>query len=318
MEIPTDRPFLAAEVVTSSAQKRALRDLRERGTVRLVLRGVYADAALPDTVELRATAAALVLPSHVVVSDRTAAWIHGVDLFHVDVLVGLPELELVSVQGSRTRRRDTLGGKRDLAAGDICVIGGVRVTTPLRTACDLACLRGRSQALAVLDVFMREHGLSRGDYRRMAARFAGRRGVIQLRELIEYADPGAESMAESWTRMKILDAGLPKPRLQHWVELPGYGRVRLDLAYPKAKIAMEYDGVEHHSSDKDRTADEERRAALRAAGWLVIVVRREDLRGDRLHDWISQLRAALAARQPVQRRVYSRGESLYGGRRRTN
>ena len=42
-------------------------------------------------------------------------------------------------------------------------LGSVRLTTPLRTAMDLGARLSRSRALAALDWFMRQHGITRDD-----------------------------------------------------------------------------------------------------------------------------------------------------------
>jgi restriction endonuclease-like protein len=309
-ELP-DHPFLISEIASLGISRRQLDALVAQDAVRRVLRGVYVRADLPDTVDVRARCAALLLADHVVLCDRSAAWVWGIDCFdHADHEF-LPRLETVSMGGhDRVRRGEVYGGKRDLDRHDICEVGGVRLTTPLRTACDLACLRGRNAALAVLDAFSRVHGLTPIDYDRMLRdRFRGRRGVKQARELAPYAVPDAESHGESWTRMTIVDDGLPAPSTQVWVLLPEYGRVRLDMAYERLRIAIEYDGEEFHTSDADRRRDRLRREALRRAGWIVIVVTKADFTGETSQRWIMELRDAIADRTPPYRRTYSRGES---------
>lgn len=275
------------------------------------MHAVYIRGDVEDTPEVRAACAALVLPQHCVVSDRSAAWLHGIDAYDYAELALPPQLEVVSMPGrDRTRRAETLGGKRDLLPGDVCEVGGVLVTTPLRTACDLACQRGRTGALAVLDAFRRTYGLEVADFGRILPRYVRRRGVIQLRELIGLSSALAESPAESWTRMTIIDEGLPAPELQIWVYVQGYGWVRLDMGYERLRIAVEYDGEEFHVSDEDRRRDKERRTALRRAGWIVIVVRRGDFKGSGRERWIGELKDALAVRVPiVTKRIYSRGPS---------
>lgn len=306
MTLP-DRPFLYAEVPRLGLTRRKLRAAVAAGEVRHVFRAVYCDARLPDTTELRAAAICLLLDEHVVVTDRTASWIHGVDSFEPFGLDRQQPLEVVSTgPHDRTRRAGLLGGKRDLLADEVLVVNGVRVTTPLRTAADLACRRGRFAAMAVLDAFMRTHRLTTEDYQMMVRRFVGRRGVVQLRELVQYADPDCESHGESWTKLAIIDAGLPRPQPQVWVDLPGIGRVRLDFAYRWAKVAVEYDGEEHHSSDADREHDRIRRKALRDAGWIVIVVRKGGFTGPSLDAWLAELRAVLADRTAPEVRRYAR------------
>ena len=315
-ELPT-HPFLSSDAARFGLSRSRVEDLVVEGFLRRPVRGVCVRADLPDTVELRAQCASLVLPAHVVVSDRSAAWLHGIDAYNLADLELPPDLEVVSIDAhDRTRRDGFLGGKRDLKPDEICEVCGVLTTTALRTACDLACTYGRSAALAVLDAFMRHHSLTRDDYQRMLPRFRGRRGVKQLRELTNYASPDAESPGESWTRMAIIDAGIVAPRPNRWVDVKEYGWVRIDLAWAALKIAVEYDGEEFHSSDADKEHDEERRDALRRQGWIVIVVTKLDFAGERLVAWLSELRQALHERQPVARRRYSRGESAGPRRRR--
>lgn len=313
-----DEPFTRADLVALGTSPRTLDRLVATGQVRKVLHHVYVRADVPDSTTLRAEAAARVLPEHVVVCDRSAAWLHGVDAFDPDEVGTVPPLEVVSYDGhDRVRRAATYGGKRALVRSEVAVLpGGLLVTTPLRTACDLATLRGRRSALAVLDAFRRRFALTEADLARMLPRFAGRRGVTQLRELIPRSTDLAESMAESWTRCLVLDEGLPPPTPQVEVWVDGYGLVRLDLAYRGLKIAIEYDGEEHHSSAADRAADERRRAALRADGWIVIVVRRADLSHPASDRWLAEVREAVADRQQPHRRRHARAERDPSYRRR--
>ncbi len=66
----------------------------------------------------------------------------------------------------------------------------------------------------------------------------------------------------------------------------GVPRYRLDLAYPRAKIAIEYDGEEHHSSAADRRRDEERRAWLRSHGWRVLVLTKNSFSDEAERRWL--------------------------------
>jgi Transcriptional regulator, AbiEi antitoxin/Protein of unknown function (DUF559) len=291
-------PFTSAEAEKLGISKRRLRELVEQRLIRRVLRGVYQAADVPDTMLNRAKAAALVVSPHAVVCDRTAAWLHGVDVFQFFELDALPRLEqFVLRDHSRVRREQTRGGERDLAPCDIMEIAGVKVTTPLRTALDLGCLLSRSEALAALDAFRRVHGLTREEMSSVLPRYFRRRGVRQLRELLPLADERAESPGESWTRRALVDANLPLPQLQ-WVIRTSSGRAmyRLDLAYTRARVCIEYDGEEFHTSPAQRRADERRRNWLRAHGWTVIVVTKEDLGSGSRH-WVEDVRHALTAQR---------------------
>ncbi len=275
------------------SRKRLDRLVRERD-VRRVLRGVYVRADVPDTIHVRAAAASLVLSPFAVACDRTAAWLLGIDTLEYRELEILPPLEAYALRDhSRPRRNGCAGGTRDLRPQDVCEVGGVRLTTPLRTALDLACNLRRSAALAALDWFMRAYGLTTRQLERELVRYFRRRGVVQARELVPLADPAAESPGESWTRIEIVDRGLPVPQLQWWVVDGGRRLFRLDLAYPKHKVAIEYDGREFHADDERREHDRRRRTWLREHGWTVIVVTKDDFTPEAVDRWIQEIRDAL-------------------------
>ena len=89
-------------------------------------------------------------------------------------------------------------------------------------------------------------------------------------EAVELTREDCWSPRESVLRLHIVMAGLPEPLLNQNV-YDDHGRFLgcVDLAYPHLKVAIEYQSVLHHSR---YSADVERIAALRAAGWTVIEV----------------------------------------------
>lgn len=295
IHLPGDRPFTTAEAQRRGISRKRLIAAESDGLVRRVLRGVYVPADLPDSIELRAACAALVVAKGSVVRDRTAAWIHGVDvLTHPEHEVLPPVESCVARFKAPSARRGVDGGTRDLAPHDVMAVDGLLVTTPLRTALDLGCNLHRRDALAALDQFMRLHDLTRDEMARAAVRYFRRRGVVQLRQLIPLADPRPESPRESWTRLEIHDAGLPAPVLQHWVDVDGVPTYRIDHAYPRHRAAVEYDGKEFHDrTEEQRRHDRERRAWLGSDGWTVIVVRNGDFGRGASDRWLRELRQAL-------------------------
>ncbi|WP_156392226.1 MULTISPECIES: hypothetical protein [unclassified Nocardioides] len=311
LEALRGRPFTAAIARDLGISREQLRWKVKCGAVRTLLYGVYVDASTPDSLDLRIEAAALVLPPHAVVADRCAAWLHDVDILDFEEHDVIPELDAVSRDGKRaSARRGVFGGKRDLSGSEVMLLpGGVRVTTPLRTACDVACLYGRYRAMATLDEFRRKHGISQLDLALMLPRFRGRRGVIQLRELIPLSTDRADSQPESWVRLMIHDEGLPMPEAQVDLVVPGWGPARVENAYAHLRIAVEYDGEKFHTLDGDRERDETRRAALEAAGWIILVVRKGDLKATKRAIWLAELAQAINERSPDRpsKRIYSRG-----------
>jgi hypothetical protein len=292
--LSTLRPFTSG---TSGLPRWHLARMVSEGTIRRVLRDVYCPAEVPDRLELRARAAALVMPPHAVLVDRTAAWLWGVDVLDPDERDTVPRLEVFVLPGhKRVARREASGGERTLLARDVVELLGVRVTSPVRTALDLACRRGRYQALAAMDGLARCQGITVGELTSELPRFRGRRGVVQARRLVPLMDARAESSGESFTRLAIVESGLPVPTPQHWVGQAGVLIFRLDLAYPRLKICIEYDGQEHHTSPEDRASDRRRRTWLEERGWIVIVVDKDSFRPGALDQWLTDLRRAIAAR----------------------
>ncbi|KAA1421782.1 hypothetical protein F0U44_05800 [Nocardioides humilatus] len=306
---PPDRPFTAADLPSYDATRQQLRGLLQCGVVKQLLFGVYVPGTWADTPTNRARAAAAVLPDHCVLVDRTAASLHGIDVFDYAELDVPPDVEVASIDGATaTRRSGFLGGKRDLLADEIMTIEGARVTTPIRTACDIACLRGRRRAIGVLDAFRARFGITESELSFMLRRFGGRRGVTQLRELIPLSRPDVDSQPESWIRIDINDEGFPMPESQVWVWLPDGRQVRVENAFEHLRIAVEYDGEAHHSSEADRNHDRVRRDALADAGWIIIVVRREGLTDLGRNQWLAELEAAFVDRAPhlATKRAYAR------------
>jgi hypothetical protein len=287
-------PFTFQQAKVRGVTRQSLRQLVDAGECRRVLTGVYQRSDIPDTLENRARAAALIVPPFGVFCDRTAAWLHGVDAFRYRELEVLPPVEIVVLRDfNRLRRSGVAGGTRDLDPLDVVRLGTVSVTTPLRTALDLGCKLRRSAALAVLDQFLRAHDLTSAELAdETQRRYRGRRGVIQLRHLVSLATADAESAGESWIRLSMYDANLPPPLVQVVVVLEGR-ELRLDLAYPKHRICIEYDGEEFHASPERRAHDEARRDLLRRHGWTVIVVTKADLDRASISRWTVEIRRAL-------------------------
>lgn len=69
---------------------------------------------------------------------------------------------------------------------------------------------------------------------------------------------------ETRIRLALIDGGLPAPEVQFPL-----GPYRLDMAYPAAMLAVEYDG-EHHRTPEQARYDLERQAFVDARGWTIV------------------------------------------------
>lgn len=301
VELP-ERPVTVADLASQGLTPWQVRRLVTAGHLRRLLRGVYVAAAVPDSHELRVRAMQLAVAEGHVLVDRSAAYVHGVDVYTLDESGEAP-LETCVLRGRRpTDCRDLAGGSRDLAPGDLARLDGLVVTTPVRTALDLGCCLRRRDAFAAMCSLARSHGFGAADLGRELPRFRRRRGVVQLRELVPLVDPRIESPREAWVLLEIHDAGIELPEPQFWIEIDGVPTYRLDFAYPRRRIAVEYDGYDaHERTDQQRAHDLRRRSWLREQGWTVIVVRSGDFTGDARNRWIRQLREALSDRYTNRR-----------------
>ena len=274
--------FLGSHAVAEGLLTR--NQLRTRGYHRLA-QNVYADPALPLDHRLRCAGVALLLPPDACVGGHSAAAWYGAPFAGLadPVTVVCPEMTRWSgPKGVRVHR--TL-----LGSGDRTAVDDVPVTTALRTAWDVMTLEPLTTAVAALDAMVAAGHLTTADLVGMAEQGVGRWRVSRVRRAAPLVDPRAESPQESRLRVLLVLAGLhPVPQF----EVRDHGRfvARVDLAFPEARLAIEYEGP-HHFVDGQIARDDERLERLRAAGWRVSRVSSADLRD--LDALLARIRAAL-------------------------
>lgn len=290
--VPIDRPFATAEAHAAGVSRYQLDAWVRSGALCHPIRGVYYASQLSHDLALRVACLRLVVPDDCVVTDRTAAWLWGATtaLAPNDHLV-VPKVSVFSPPGHRLRNGLTAGGERMLAKTDVHELAGLRVTTALRTACDLGRLLHRDQALAAMDALAALHLFSVEELMRAVDRFKGYRGVIQFRTLVVHVDPASGSPGESILRLRWLDAGIPRPECQVRVPAPGGGSYFLDMGLPDRRLAAEYDGEAFHT-EADAVRDSGRREWMRREeDWIIVVARSHNVHG-RHQDIDGLLRAA--------------------------
>jgi len=99
---------------------------------------------------------------------------------------------------------------------------------------------------------------------------AGWPGVDRFRTAARLARPHVESPMETRMRLLLVGAGLPEPTVQHTVlDSDGLFVARLDLAYERLRIGLEYDG-DHHREQETFRYDATRLNRLRLLGWTIL------------------------------------------------
>lgn len=279
--LPLDAPFTAAAAGAEGVSRQRLRWLTQHGYLRRLIKGVYVSHHVPDSTALRCSALGLVVPEDCVIVDRHAGWLHGAEMVlapneHID----LQPISVFRPSGMGRLRNDLAdSGERNLSARDVTELNGLRVATPLRTACDLGRVRWTDRSIAGLDAMLRLAAFGHDELLAEVERFKGMRWVKTLRVLAPLADGRAASPGESVLRLRWIEAGLPPPEPQYVVRRHGAVLAILDLASGAIYYAAEYDGLEWHSSPAQVAHDIERRDALRGEDWVIDVFVCDDLFG---------------------------------------
>ncbi len=254
-------PFIGSEALAAGKLT--------RHQLRVLFVAVHKDVYVPrgarPTAVLRAKAAWLRSRRRGVLAGYSASALHGARWIGPALPANILD----------TNRRSTRGVEAWADAIDddeICQIGDIRLTTPARTALDLACRLPEDVAVAAVDALARAARLKVADIELTAQRHAGRKGIKQARASIALVDPGAESPQETWLRLLVVRAGYPPPQTQHPI-YNEYGALigEVDDAWPERKIAMEYEGLHHTDPDVLRN-DIARIDEMIEMGWIVIRV----------------------------------------------
>jgi hypothetical protein len=177
---------------------------------------------------------------------------------------------------------------------------GLPVTSPVRTALDLLRWLPPHLALGATDALAHAGFVDPVAVCGDLERWEGRCGIVQARRLAELIEPATESFGESWLRLRILDAGFPRPTAQIRVEVDGK-TYRLDMGWEHIRAAAEYDGEEFHSTPAQLSHDEHRRGSLESDGWRILVARRGDVLGHGMH-----LERALGDLLGLEPKIYRR------------
>ena len=284
--LPPPRPFLVDRDGTSElthAQTLSRRYVLTSRGVRLPVLGIGSERS-------RWEAAHLPLRAESVLSHSTAARIHGLPLPW-----RLQERGAAHVTTPRTvprpRRRDIVTHHAFLPDTDVCVVDGLRLTTPARTYVDMAAVVSFDDLVALGDVVLRRYPVTPEvllGVARARSTFPGRRRAITA---TGWLDPAADSPRESHLRVLLRRARLPRPEVNGVItDEHGGFLARADLVFRRERVIVEYDG-EVHASMQQRAKDAARRALLREHGWIVVEVVGDDMRyPDRV---IARVRSAL-------------------------
>ena len=188
------------------------------------------------------------------------------------------------------------GGGRTLArivhhhgecrVGDLTRVDNFWVTSPGRTVLDVASVAGAEAGLVQANHFLHRGLTSVGELRAMAATYEYWPYSLPHHLVLHLADPLVESVAESRALFLFNGQGLPAPQTQFEIRLRNGEVARVDFAWPKLKVIVEFDGAEKYhryrrpgESIADMVLREKRREDMlrEATGWIVIRLSWADL-----------------------------------------
>jgi hypothetical protein len=276
--------FVGSHAIAEGAVTR--RQLQS-GLYRRLLHNVYADPALPADHRLHARAAALVMPEDAVLGGRSAASWFGAPFASPTE----PVVVLVPPSSAWRGPRGVRVHRTDFSASDVTVVDFVRMTTPARTAWEVATLEPVANAVAVLDGMVRAGHIDAVDLHALQVGTTRRWRGTRVATVMPLVDGRSQSPPESWVRVACARAGLPSPVPQFVVLEAGEFLGCVDLAWPDARLIVEYEGA-HHFEGLQISRDDERYRRLVAAGWRVIRLSSTDLRD--MDAVVARIREALA------------------------
>ncbi len=167
---------------------------------------------------------------------------------------------------------------------------GLPCTSLVRTSIEHAATRSLPWAVAILDAAMRrqialQHGgetlrpalldpllrdAADRTWRSALGPYFHHRWVTVVRQALDWAEPAAESVLESLSRVEVRRAGLPVPRCG--VPVTGDNGVLywVDMLWDEQRVIGEADGTAKYSSVADLVAEKRRQEALTGAGYTVV------------------------------------------------
>jgi hypothetical protein len=201
----------------------------------------------------------------------------------------------VGSRGGLKYAKTTIHRSNFLPETHLTVVDGIATTNAARTICDLSVYLSSASLGKLLDSAVRRDIVTINEVAdvREDLRGRGRRRTTVIDELLDDRGLGFHpggSNPEKNLRRWLDHAGMP-PETQFRVIVAGTPR-SLDLAYPRERVAVEYQGLDVHGMPSRVVDDARRTTELQLAGWLVVLITKKTGRLRALQ----MVREALAAR----------------------
>ena len=222
---------------------------------------MYVAAELNDSPQLRCAAIKLVLPPDAVIGFATAAWLYGADVRDRRDT----SIHVIAQRGDQIRRAGVSATSALLADEDVTQVHGLPVTSPTRTAFDLARRGDLIEAVVGVDAMLNRGGADLDELTHYTAAHRGWRWIRTVDRALLHAESLSQSPMETRQRMRLIQAGLPRPRAQTpIVDEHGHVFAYIDNGYEQWRVGADYDGEPHAGRWR---YDLERQERIRDQGW---------------------------------------------------
>ena len=228
-------------------------------------------------------------------SHVTAARLWRLPLPHA--LKARSELDVSVFAPSHPPQTAGVHGHRISKPVPLRVVAGLTVAPPIETWIQLgSVLSGDALVVATDGMLRRKQTLATIDDLTAALNGGYRRpGVRLLQAALGEARAGTDSPQETRSRLIIVRAGLPEPVIGHEVfNQRGDFVGTPDLAYPRFRIAFDYEGDGHREDIQTFNDDIERAELFQDALWRYVRITRDHVNNP--HRLVSRVRAVLHER----------------------
>jgi hypothetical protein len=262
-----------------------LQSMVHAGHWRRLRYGVYIDAldmdaAIGDVrrihlIECAAAIHALRLPAFAF--GTSAAIIHGLPL--KQGFAPQPHLIREAYRDARALNRsrprpDSLKhitlNSHPLAFEQVTIVDGIPVVGRGLAAVSAACQSNPEWAVGLMDAVLWDETSTLPELEAIIARWPLLKGIGIARRAVGQARPGAQSILESLSRLRLVAKGLDEPELQREFRdsdgLIGFA----DMYWKRLGVVGEADGSNKYEDRADLVAEKSREDRLRALGFMVV------------------------------------------------
>jgi very-short-patch-repair endonuclease len=191
------------------------------------------------------------------------------------------------------RIRGTVGHRSRADRLVVVHSGTAALTSPADTFVALARMLSLDELIVAGDALIGWLGwCDLGDLHSAIRRHRGARGIRKARAALAEVRSGSRSPGETRLRLALTRRGLPEPERNHNVVVDGRWIACVDLAYPTARLAIEYESDLHRTDPSAFRKDLSRGERLKDVEWWLIRATADDV-GRTVEQFVARVRRLL-------------------------